>query len=410
MTPPTPAAASTAANARRFEIYVKVSLYLFALLEASYLVQVALASEYETGVWGTLGVAVGLVHVVVDVLVGRWAFRHMRTPGPLPRTLLAAWLATGLVTIACLLPWTSPRTPWPVIVPAVVLVSLCMLAPLLSFRQVVAVSILAAAAVAGLGLLMGMPWSVRIGYAVTIVLFLPFLLLTAWSLVWMLRVLYQLQDAQEAQARLAVADERLRISRDLHDVFGRTLATIAVKSELAAGLVSRARNDEAATELAQIREIADSAGKEVRKVVRGEIAGSLGQELDGARALLTSAGVATTVAGEAAVVPGPIGEVLAWIVREGVTNVLRHSNASQASLSVSSDDPGPTGGEVTLMIANDGADRTGTSGSRTGIASMRDRLAPLGGRVETTHEAGWFTLVATIPLTPTAPTAEGARP
>lgn len=404
VTPPAHEAASTAANARRFEIYVTWSLYLFALVEASYLVQVRMATGYRTGVWGTVGMVLGLGHVVLDVLVGRWAFGHMRTPGRLPRGLLGAWLATGLATIASYLPWASPQTPWPIIIPAVVCVSLCMLTPLLSWRGVLPLTLAAGLLLGALGLLMGMPWRFRIVYAIVIAIFVPFFVLTAWSLVWMLRVLYQLRDAQEAQARLAVADERLRISRDLHDVFGRTLATIAVKSELAAGLVERARNDEASAELAEIRQIADSAGKEVRRVVRGEIAGSLGQELDGARALLASAGVATTISGDAASVPPPVGEVLAWIVREGVTNVLRHSNASQASLSVSVDD-----GEAALLIVNDGADRAGTSGTRTGIDSMRDRLAPLGGHLEATHEGGWFTLAATIPAGPGGPTAPATR-
>ena len=109
---------------------------------------------------------------------------------------------------------------------------------------------------------------------------------------------------------------------------------------------------------------------------------------------------------DAAAVPPAASDVLAWVVREAVTNVLRHSAASQASVSVAVD-PEAT----TLMVANDGADLTGTSGSRTGVASMRDRLAPLGGTLEVTHDGGWFTLVATVPAhAPGADPSTAANP
>ncbi len=71
---------------------------------------------------------------------------------------------------------------------------------------------------------------------------------------WTLRVVAGLRQASETRQRLAVAEERLRIARDLHDEFGRTLAAIAVKSELAA-----------------VRRLADDAATEARHVVRGEL-------------------------------------------------------------------------------------------------------------------------------------------
>lgn len=132
------------------------------------------------------------------------------------------------------------------------------------------------------------------------------------------------------QTQLGVAEERLRISRDLHDVFGRTLATISVKSELAAELSRRGLHERAADEMAQIRQIANTAGAEVRRVVRGERQAGWSDEIEGARALLASAGIRCVVAGED--VPEKYAETLAWVIREGVTNVLRHSRATQVSI------------------------------------------------------------------------------
>nr|WP_241179649.1 histidine kinase [Pseudoclavibacter alba] len=217
--------------------------------------------------------------------------------------------------------------------------------------------------------------------------------MTAWSFAWVVRVLLQLEQARESQARLAVADERLRISRDLHDTFGRTLATISVKSTLAGELVRRDRATDAAKELDEIRDIADRAGKEVRAIVRGEAEVGLGQEFIGARALLASAGIHTTVVGEPDTVPQELGAALAWIVREGVTNILRHSHATQASLSINVE-----GGLLTLLLANDGA-RRDTSGSQTGIAGMRERVNPFAGTVTATRDAEWFTLEVTAHAT-----------
>ncbi|WP_460744146.1 sensor histidine kinase [Mariniluteicoccus endophyticus] len=385
-------AATTARSARRFETYVRWTLYSFVLLEAAYLLMIVIDGAYNLSVFSWSGAASGLAHVVLDILVCRWAFGRMRTPGPWPKALLGSWLATGLITIAGFMPWLSPRSPWPIVIPAVTMISLCMVLPLMDWRGATTAAAAMVAVVGGCALPMGMDPAYRLRYFVAGAAMVSAMLLSAYSFVWMLGVLHRLQDAQEDQARLAVADERLRISRDLHDVFGRTLATIAVKSELASELVRRERNDDAARELTEIRAIAASAGKEVRHVVRGDIVSGLGQELDGARSLLTSAGIATTVVGEEAAVPADAAQVLAWIVREGVTNVLRHSSATQASVSVAVDDEA-----TTLMLANDGATLTGTSGSQTGIASMRDRLAPLGGTLDVTHDGGWFTLVATVP-------------
>lgn len=216
---------------------------------------------------------------------------------------------------------------------------------------------------------------------------------TAWSMGWMLRVLRELQRAHEVQTQLGVAEERLRISRDLHDVFGRTLATISVKSELAAELSRRGLHERAADEMAQIRQIANTAGAEVRRVVRGERQAGWSDEVEGARALLASAGIRCVVAGED--VPEEYAETLAWVIREGVTNVLRHSRATQVSITTAVEPD-----EIALTLTNDGARRTGIGerSTGTGLVAMADRLRGVGGRIEHQQDGDWFVLTASIPL------------
>ncbi|WP_345005175.1 sensor histidine kinase, partial [Streptosporangium album] len=224
-----------------------------------------------------------------------------------------------------------------------------------------------------------------------------------WSSVWMLSVLRELQDAHEDRAALSLAEERLRISRDLHDVFGRTLTAIAVKSELASELIRRGRDDRAAAELREVRRLADEAGTEVRRVVRGDLQTTWEGEVSGARALLGSAGITCTVTGEA--VPTPCAEALAWVVREGITNVLRHSSATQVTLTTTID-----AGEVLLTIANDGVSDSRPAQSTTddsapsapnagtGLRAMFGRIRAIGGRAETRRDGNWFLLEAAVPL------------
>ncbi len=225
------------------------------------------------------------------------------------------------------------------------------------------------------------------------------ILWACWSSTWTLRVLRELQRAHEDRAALALANERLRISRDLHDVFGRTLATIAVKSELASELVRRGNDEQAADEITGVRRLAQEAGSEVRRVVRGELRATWDGEVSGARSLLDSAGIRCTVTGDP--VPEECAEALAWVVREGVTNVLRHSAATQVTLVTTNED-----GEVLLTIANDGADLVDAAGgpagaspdAGTGLRAMSERIRAIGGHIATRRDGDWFLLEATIPL------------
>lgn len=101
--------------------------------------------------------------------------------------------------------------------------------------------------------------------------------------VWLVKSVWDLDSARELQTRLAVAEERLRFGRDMHDVMGRNLAVIALKSELAVQLVRRGGTEQAAEQMAEVQRIARESQREVRDVVRGYREVDLHTELEGAR-------------------------------------------------------------------------------------------------------------------------------
>ncbi|MEI5099067.1 histidine kinase [Streptomyces sp. PmtG] len=213
---------------------------------------------------------------------------------------------------------------------------------------------------------------------------------------WSLSVMWEADRAREAEARLAVVEERLRFGRDLHDVIGRDLAVIALKSELAAQLARRGRT-EAVDQMVEVQRIAQQSQREIREVVRGYRDVDLGVELIGARGVLEAAGIGCRVTGEPAGLPAPVQSALGWVVREGTTNVLRHGDARHCAITVAVGD-----GTTTLTIDNDGAPDTtsapSASSGGTGLAGLRERLAVLGGTLEHTAAEGRFRLTARVPL------------
>ncbi len=211
--------------------------------------------------------------------------------------------------------------------------------------------------------------------------------------VWVLDVVQQMERSRGVELQLAVAEERLRFARDLHDVMGRDLSTIAVKSQLAGELVRRGRPG-AAEEVADISRIAEASLREVREVVRGYRTADLPGELAGARSVLRAAGVACTVTGEDAGAGLPAGAqaALGWVVRESVTNVLRHSRATACGITLT-----VTGQEARLDVDNDGTG-SGPVTWGNGLTGLAERLADAGGRLDARAEGGRFCLVATLPL------------
>ncbi|MEQ7848695.1 sensor histidine kinase [Nocardioides kribbensis] len=198
-----------------------------------------------------------------------------------------------------------------------------------------------------------------------------FFVFTARVSLWLLGVVSELDRARALQADLAVAEERLRFSRDVHDVLGRRLSAIALQSELAARLSERGDTAAAATML-EVRGVAHTALREARALARGYRATDLAQELEGARSLLDAAGIA--VALDVADLPTAWHEPAGWVVRECVTNVLRHSAATRVEITYAAG---------ALVVGNDGVGPAGTGPTPgSGLTGLRERLAPLGARLD----------------------------
>jgi two-component system sensor histidine kinase DesK len=209
---------------------------------------------------------------------------------------------------------------------------------------------------------------------------------TAAFSVWLLDAVYELDEARETRTRLAVAEERLRFGRDLHDVMGRNLSVIALKSELAVQLARRGR-PEAVEQMIEVQRIARESQREVRDVVRGYREADLGVELAGAQGVLSAAGIECEVTGEATGLPIEVQSALGWVVREATTNVLRHGDAGRCAVGVRVAE-----GRVVLTIENDGAAALpGGAGARgddeaagglrgSGGAGLGDGITALPGR------------------------------
>jgi two-component system sensor histidine kinase DesK len=143
----------------------------------------------------------------------------------------------------------------------------------------------------------------------------------------------ELHAARRELARLAVMEERLRVARDLHDLLGHALSMIALKSELARRLVEH-EPMRAAQEINEVEVVARQTLREVREAVGGYRQPTLQSELEGARQLLEAAGIDHQLELTVGELPSAIDAVLAWVVREGVTNVVRHSRARRCSIRV----------------------------------------------------------------------------
>ena len=209
----------------------------------------------------------------------------------------------------------------------------------------------------------------------------------------LVRTVGALEVAEGRLAQAAVNEERLRFSRDLHDLLGHSLSTIVVKSELANRL-SATDPGRAAREMADVEQIARTALGDVRETVSGYRSLSLAQELDGAREALAAGGVACTVTPADRALPARVEAVLAWVVREAVTNVLRHARASHCEIVLEASDE-----SATLDVLDDGVGADQATGSGTGLAGLGERLAAAGGRlVSGALPGGGFRLHAEIPV------------
>ncbi|WP_063735502.1 sensor histidine kinase [Streptomyces sp. RTd22] len=408
-----------AARLTRVELFTRWTLYAvpwFVTLSVVGPLAMGLRNAPSVLVWSLFGLAVaqnvvavpllwrGLDHYLRDRPTGR------RLPA-LAAALTVAGLAAGIVVQAT----GGPYGVGPAVRAAVLTVSpfamvYALLVPVRTFF----------ALHTGLGAVLAVAeTTVHPGAAVPVWTFSAVLATSALCLFsircsgWMLQVMYEVDANREVQARLAVAEERLRFGRDLHDVMGRNLAVIALKSELAVQLARRER-PEAVTQMVEVQRIAHETQMEVRGVVRGYREADLQVELAGARSVLRAARVDCRVDFPAeddggAPLPEAVRSALGWVVREGTTNVLRHADAGRCAVRVR-----VRAGTAVLEMENDGVptelrtgagagtgDGAGTGAEEgSGLKGLRERLAALGGTLESGpgDGVGTYRLRAELPL------------
>ncbi|MEV0147281.1 MULTISPECIES: histidine kinase [unclassified Nonomuraea] len=211
---------------------------------------------------------------------------------------------------------------------------------------------------------------------------------------WIYRLAVRAHEGMEAHARLAVAEERLRFARDLHDLVGHRLSAIAVKTALAVRLsdvdVGAARD-----EMAAVNGLTRTALRELREAVRGYRRLDLGAELASVRGVLEAAGVRCELRLPYREPPEEVAAVFAYAVREAVTNVLKHSAATFCAITLSF-----TAERAELEVRNDGAQTRQPDGETGhGLHGMRERMVSLGGEITARYGTdGHFILKAVVSL------------
>ena len=198
-----------------------------------------------------------------------------------------------------------------------------------------------------------------------------------------------LLKAQEEVRLLAQEAERERIARDLHDLLGRTLTLIALKSDLAVRLIG-SDPQAAEREMREAGEAARGGLAEVRATVAGMSEAGLAREIEASRAALATAGVTCEISGEDLAIPAANGAVLAMALREAVTNVIRHAAATRCHIALAEDADG-----VRLTVGDDGQGGRFAEGS--GLRGMRARLSAAGGRLRVNAGRTGTEVTAAIP-------------
>lgn len=203
-------------------------------------------------------------------------------------------------------------------------------------------------------------------------------------------------EYQDVSRQLALIAERERVARDVHDVIGHSLTVVSLKSELAERLLDTGEPgavQQAKAEIREIRSLTRQALAEVRVTVAGMRVARLDEELESARRALSGGGVVLAVTGEVAEVDPRHRIVLSWVVREAVTNIVRHASARRVVIELHQEG---------VTVSDDGigieAGAVGSVGDGNGLRGLRERVEAAGGRLEigpglsgrgTSVEASW---------------------
>jgi two-component system, NarL family, sensor histidine kinase DesK len=355
--------------------------------------------------WTEFGLAVTLA------VLAAWAFNwNWQTSGtrrlapPLPALLLALGLALFVLGGVS---WVGPL---------VVAGAIC---GRFSNQARLVLATAAACVVAGVSVAIAHHYTA--GDVISAVVVAPLVTFLAYSLGRRADTLDSLRRTRAELARAAVAEERLRIARDLHDLLGHSLSLITLKAELAGKLMT-ADPDGAATQIAELESVARQSLSDVREAVAGFRQPDLAGELAAARQLLDAAGVSSQItAADISGLAAPVDAVLAWAVREGTTNVVRHSRATHVSIRISRHqdnvsaevtDNGPLGLPDDQGYAAPGQQPTtaGPAGRAvavrprfalggSGLAGLTERVRSLGGELSAGFlQPQGFTLRVVVPL------------
>jgi two-component system sensor histidine kinase DesK len=196
-----------------------------------------------------------------------------------------------------------------------------------------------------------------------------------------------LAAARAEVARLAAENERSRIARDLHDLLGHSLTTITVKAGLARKLAEHGDTDRAFAEIREVEQLTRRTLGDVRAAVSSHHEVTLTGELATAREVLRAAGMVSDLPPSVAETEPQLSELFGWVVREAVTNVVRHSRASHVRISL---------GENYVEVVDDG--RGGVHGLGTGLRGLRERVEAAGGTLTVSSSMTGFKLRAEVPL------------
>ncbi|WP_433550354.1 sensor histidine kinase [Micromonospora zamorensis] len=307
------------------------------------------------------GVAVSLV-VVTTLAVLQTRHIRVTAPGP-PWPRMGLLAAEGLATY---LPMLAVDAVWPGtggFLAASVLLVIPGRAAWALFTAIV-VSTFAAAVTIGPG----------VRYAGAIAIASMAVGLTIYGMCRLNVMIRQVQGRHTEAVQLAVVRERMRFARDLHDLLGYSLAAITLRAELA-GRLTKSDPGTASDEMRDVVAMARQAAAEVRQVADGYRNISLAQEVAAVASLFASANVTARVEVNCGVLPDKVDSVLAMLLRELTTNILRHSSARNCWITVEQSDE-----HVTLSVANDGVPRTATTyRDGGGLENLAFRLQAVGG-------------------------------
>lgn len=247
-------------------------------------------------------------------------------------------------------------------------------------------------------------WAITVLYAITfwltpwkLPIYLIFwgsmmILLGGYFGIFQLRAVRQVQALREQERFLAALAERERISQDLHDLLGYTLSLIALKAELARRLAECGLG-EAIGELSEIEEISRRAVQQLRSVVHNEFASSVREELEALCRALRAAGIEPKVELAVPELPQRLDAALTFILREAVTNVIRHSGARHCWIRLAEQE-----GWVFLEVRDDGRGPSPRRGEGLGLSGIQKRVKSLQGSCEHLLGSG-FTLRVQLPRT-----------